>query len=59
MNFKNSFNIQPTFASLTTLIGKNFPFFSFIYQLNFQSLAHIKPNLTLFFEKVKNFIALS
>ena len=32
MNFKHSFNDQPTIASLTTLVKKNFIFVSFVQQ---------------------------
>ena len=35
MNSKHSFNDQPTTVSFTTVVEKNLPFFSFIYQMNF------------------------
>ena len=44
MNFKHFSNFQPTIACFTTLIEKIFPFFSFIYQINFVKSTSFNPN---------------
>ena len=44
MNFKLSFDGQPTIASSTTLIEKNVPFFSFIRQTKSKIQTFLKAN---------------
>ena len=61
MNFKHSFNDQPTIASFTTLNQTKFPFFSFFYQINSKKLTCVIPKTvqTVIFltEGYLNFIA--
>ena len=44
MNVKQSFTGQPTIASFTTLIDRNFTFFSFKNQISSRKPTDIKPN---------------
>ena len=44
MNFKQSFNDQPTIAPFSTLVEKIFRFFPFIYQIDSRKPAYNKPN---------------
>ena len=45
MDFKHSFNDQPTTVSSNSLIEMNFPFVSFTYQNILKKSTHIKPKI--------------